>query len=268
METTEAAPFQYLQRTFKVDEVEAMVQAMDTDGFVLVPNALTPQEVSGLRAAFDKLKPRGFDYDGGKTHHFKNVFNQNPYFLQFIDKPGLIDVVEGTLGKDCHIIGQTAWRSYPGHNGGGGPHIDQIFFPMPEEVLARPDVKLPVIFATLHFYLSDITAELCPTHIIPGSHKSGRGPNPGEMSWNGKELTPVLCKAGDAMFFRSEVWHSGGLNATKDQVRYMLQVHYSIRNGSQHFSPFLHFQFNPEVLATANPRQLRLLGNHWQGAYD
>lgn len=267
---TAPAPFMYLQKTWSLDQVTPMIKAMDEDGFVLVPGALTPEEVAATRAHMDLLTPIGFDNAGPehKTHHFKNVFNRDPFFLPLIDRPGLIDVVEGCLGDQCHIIGQSAWRSYPGHQGGGGPHIDQIFCPLPEDVLQRPDVKLPIIFATLHYYLSDITLELCPTHIIAGSHKSGRGPKPGEQEWNGKPLVPVLCKAGDAMFFRSEVWHSGGFNATQDQVRYMLQVHYSIRNGAQHFSPFMSWQFNPATLAVATPRQRRLLGDHPRMAYD
>ena len=91
-------PFQYLQKTHKIDQVQEMIKAMDTDGFVLVPGALTPQQVQGLRDAVDGLKPIGFDRMQGVNHHFKNVFNQNPYFLQYIDQPGLIDVVEGCMG--------------------------------------------------------------------------------------------------------------------------------------------------------------------------
>jgi ectoine hydroxylase-related dioxygenase (phytanoyl-CoA dioxygenase family) len=114
-----------------------------------------------------------------------------------------------------------------------------------------------------------MTEDLCPTYVIPGSHKSGRaldGKTP-DPEWNGRKLEPVLCKAGDVLFFRSEVWHSGSIN-TSDQTRYLVQVHYSHRFICQQFSPFLSFKFNPDVLAAANPRQLRLLGNHKQAAYD
>jgi ectoine hydroxylase-related dioxygenase (phytanoyl-CoA dioxygenase family) len=104
--------------------------------------------------------------------------------------------------------------------------------------------------------------------VIPGSHLSGRAPGKGENAWNGRELQSVVCRAGDVLFFRCEIWHSGSLNATKDQTRYLLQVHYGRRQVAQHFSPFMTWQFHPDVLAKASPRQRRLLGDHRQMAYD
>jgi ectoine hydroxylase-related dioxygenase (phytanoyl-CoA dioxygenase family) len=120
----------------------------------------------------------------------------------------------------------------------------------------------------LHFFLNDISEDLCPTKVIRGSHKSGRHPQKGETSWNGREAEAVLCKAGDALFFRSELWHSGSINWTPDQTRYLLQVHYGRRMIVQKFSPYIAWRFNQDVLATCTPRQRRLLGDHAPGAYD
>ena len=257
----------YRQRTFGIDEVDAMAEAIHEDGFALVPNVLSPEEVQAARDKIDVLEPFGFD-SRGKTDHYKCVFNRDPYWLQFLDKPGIIDLAEATMGSECHIIGETAWRSHPGHNG-WMPHTDRTFIDLPADV--APKVRLPVYLCTAHFYLSDITEDLCPTYVIPGSHKSGRaldwGKDPDPV-WEGKKLEPVICKAGDVLFFRSEIWHTGSLNATENETRYLLQVHYSHRFIAQQFSPYITWQFNPDVLAACNPRQLRLLGNHRQGAYD
>ena len=126
--------------------------------------------------------------------------------------------------------------------------------------------QLPVWICTAHFYLSDIAEDLCPTYIIPGSHKSGRKPDRGEETWNEHSPEPVLCKAGDVLFFRSKIWHPCGKNTTTDRSRYLLQVHYSHRNIAQKFSPWP-WQFNPEIIATATERQLRLLGKHPESNY-
>ena len=40
------------------------------------------------------------------------------------------------------------------------------------------------------------------------------------------------------------------------------------REMAQHFSPFMEWRFNPDVLAAASKRQRRLLGDHDPGAYD
>ena len=257
----------YRQKTFAQNDVTGMTNALHEDGFALIPGVLTAEECAEARAKIDQLTPFGFDAEGN-TDHYKNVFNRDPYWLQYLDKPGIAELAESTMGDECHIIGQTAWRSHTGHNG-WGPHTDRTFITLPEDIASDPRVTLPIYLCTAHFYLNDITEDLCPTYVIPGSHKSGR-PLSGDPDpvWNGQKLQPVICKAGDVLFFRSEVWHSGSKNNTEDQTRYLLQVHYSHRFIAQQFSPFIEWQFNKEVLAACNARQLRMLGNHRKTAYD
>ena len=201
-----------------------------------------------------------------KTEHYKCVFNREQIWLNYIDRPGVVDLAEATMGAECHIIGQSAWRSHPGHNG-WSPHTDQLWVTMSEDSWNDPQTKVPIYVCTAHYYLNDhLDEELCPTYVIPSSHKSGRTMAKGEVEWHGRKLEPVLCRAGDVLFFRSEIWHSGSENKTQDQIRYLLQVHYSHRFIAQKFSPWP-WQYNPGILAVATPRQLRLLGKHPESSY-
>lgn len=264
MSETKPTSFDYLQRTFDVADTAGMTAAVHEEGFALAPGILSADEISELRAAIDRLRPFGFDHQG-VNEHYKCVFNRERAFFELIDRPGIVDLAEALMGEQCHIIGVTAWKSHPGHNGWGN-HVDQLFVPVPESVFDLPDYKLPVYICTAHYYLNDIpTEEYCPTYVIPGSHKSGRSPQKGEEEWHGKKLTPVLVKAGDALFFRSEVWHTGSPNKS-DTIRYLVQVHYAHRNIAQKFSPWP-WQYNPEILAIANERQLKLLGKHPESNY-
>ena len=77
----------------------------------------------------------------------------------------------------------------------------------------------------------------------------------------------MLCNAGDALLFRSELWHRGSINRTTDRTRYMVQVHYGARGMAQRFPPYLEFRHNPEVMAAATPRQRRMMGDHQTSAY-
>src|SRR5205807_9167210 len=89
--------------------------------------------------------------------------------------------------KDCHVIGQTAWRCHPGFIG-VGVHADYLVMELPEEWLGDPRFTLPPQIGTAHFFLSDITEDLCPTRVIPGSHRSGRYPQKrGEVAWQGRQ---------------------------------------------------------------------------------
>ena len=259
--------FTYRQNTYDLFDTAGLVAAVHEDGFALIPGVLRPLEAVQTREALDRLQPFGLDGSSWSelNHHFKCVFNRDRLWLSYADRRGIIELAEALMGSDCHIIGMTAWKSGPGYDG-WRIHADPVFVPLPESVFADPAFQLPVLICTAHFYLSDVTEDLCPTYIIPGSHKSGRKPDRTEETWNGHSAEPVLCQPGDVLFFRSEIWHSGGRNTTTDRTRYMLQVHYSHRDIAQKFSPWP-WQFNPEIIATATERQLRLLGKHPESTY-
>ncbi len=259
--------FEYRQRTFALNDTEGQASALHEDGFALIPGVLSADEVRSVRDEIDRLRPFGYD-KVGVSEHYKCVFNRERIFLDLIDRPGIVELAERTMGGQCHIIGESAWRSHPGHNG-WQPHTDHTLVTVPEDIAGDPKA-FPIYLCTAHYYLDDILDEqLCPTYVIPGSHKSGRSLSWGKDSdpeWHGRKLEPVLVKAGDVLFFRSEIWHTGSVNKTADQLRYLLQVHYANRTIAQRFSPFP-WVFNPEILAVANERQLRLLGKHPEGAY-
>lgn len=274
-----AAPACALTVTDRFD-TDGIVRGLEQEGYAFMPGILTPEQCAEMRTKIDQLDfPEGDGNGQGKgIDHHKVVFNRDPYWLQFIDQAGIIDAVERLQGSDCHIIGMSAWRSPPGA-GGWGMHVDQLFVPMDEELLTSGRVKLPVFLQTLHFYLNDMDLDLCPTWVVPKSHLSGRGPTSkpvneqngftggDQNSWNGNEAVPVLCKQGDTLLFRSEVWHTGSKNVTTDRTRYLLQVHYGRRGMAQRFPPYLKFHYNPEVVGRCNERQLRLIGKHKIGAY-
>ncbi|SDH29017.1 Phytanoyl-CoA dioxygenase (PhyH) [Pseudomonas benzenivorans] len=247
-------------------QTAARLRALQQQGFVLLPGVLDARQIAELHAATDRLEPQHWDYSG-LVDHYKCVFNRDPLWLPYLDQPGVIELAEAALGADCHVIGQTAWRSHPGFVG-AELHLDYLVLELPPALLADPAFELPMQICTAHFYLDDIDQDLCPTLVIPGSHRAGRKPLAGERQWQGVPAQAVLCRAGDVLFFRSELWHAGSRNRTADRTRYLLQVHYGRRMVAQKFSPYLSWRFDPAVLAACTPRQRRLLGEHEEAEYD
>ena len=243
------------------------LEALHDQGFTLLPGVLDATGVATLRSLMDRLQPIHWDYRGLVDDHFKCVFNRGPEWLPYLDLPGVIELAEAALGGDCHVIGQTAWRNHPGF-AGAELHLDHLVMELPGSLLADPAFQLPMQICTAHLYLDDIDTDLCPTLVIPGSHRAGRRPRPGETTWQGRPAEAVLCRAGDALVFRSELWHAGSRNRTANRSRYLLQIHYGRRMVAQKFSPYLDFHFNPQVLAACTPRQRRLLGDHEAAEYD
>lgn len=256
-------------------ETDAMLRALDQHGAVIVRGALDAGLCARARTAVDALKPVHWDEvhvdprglgGGHALDRYLCVFNRDPYWLQFLDRPGIVDLAEAALGTDCHVIGETAWRSHPRFRG-EALHADYLPMTWPDNTLPET-VRVPMFILTVHYYLCDVAPDLAPTRIIPGSHRAGRAPLADEHAWRGTAPQAVLASAGDALVFRSDVWHAGSDNTTRESVRYLLQVHYGRREMAQHFSPFTAWRFDPRVLAAATRRQRRLLGDHEPGPYD
>ena len=93
-------------------DVKRMLEAMETDGFVLIRGSVPPNEVRAACDMIDNFEPLAWDFTG-VTDHYENVSNRDPFWLTFLERPGVIDLAEAARGSDCHIIGETAWRSHP-----------------------------------------------------------------------------------------------------------------------------------------------------------
>lgn len=255
-------------------DLGSRIKSIEQNGYAYFPGALTTGQISNLKKAMDRLTAieESFnrhstpDNGGFLNKHISNAFNRDPIFRQYLDHAGIIELAEAVHGDDCHIIGMTAWVTGPGRPD-QQLHCDWLPVELPEDVLSDPRVKMPVFITTAHYYLNDMYEELGPTKFIPGTHLSGRRPN-GDTQWQGRSEKSVLCKAGDVVMFRSEVWHRGTSNRS-EQDRYLLQVHYANRMITQKFPPYLNkFKFNPDLIANCTPRQLRLLGDHQASNYD
>lgn len=262
---SKSTPKVYRQPIYDMEDTAGQANALHNDGFALIPGVLNSEQCSWARNAIDDMHAFHWDVEG-IVDHYKCVFNRDPGWLRFLDWPGIIDTMEAVLGSDCHVIGQSAWRCHPGFRG-VGLHADHTMFDM-SQLAPPPNWRIPMFICTVHYYLTDVDEELCPTYVIPNSFKSGRCPMANEQSWQGRFAEPVTCKAGDVLIFRSDLWHRGSDNITADRIRYLLQVHYSIRMITQKFSPYMTWKFADFIFDLCTARQLRLLGNHPRGNYD
>ncbi|MCH8292147.1 phytanoyl-CoA dioxygenase family protein, partial [Candidatus Poribacteria bacterium] len=101
---------------------------------------------------------------------------------------------------------------------------------------------------------------------VEASHKSGRVPDD-ETGYNGNECKALVCKAGDAILFRSDLWH-GALPNCSNERRYMLQVHYGCAYIERVFvSPWRKSPFPENFVDACDDQQRRLLGERQDGHF-
>lgn len=261
------------------ESVEDSIERMDNDGFVVFRNLLDADGVKRLRQLMDEIggpnedfKNRGHygktsdaDMEAGSINkHIGCPFAINPDFLDYIDMEPAIDIIRAIHGPGTHATGGSVWITGPGRYP-MGLHVDYQPFGLPEDIAKDPRVKIPIMSSTLHFYLNDMYQELGPTLLVPGSHRAGRAPN-GETHWNGKEAQGLECHAGDAMLFRSDLWH-GALPNCSGENRYMLQVHYGTPYIASSYTDIKRRrELSDETVERATEQQRQLLGEPEAGA--
>jgi ectoine hydroxylase-related dioxygenase (phytanoyl-CoA dioxygenase family) len=253
-------------------ELQALVDQFHREGYLVVADALTAEQVERVRAgverAFAEPCAEAALYGGSMARIWRpKMFERGPEFEELIDNPRIIDLIEAILGPDCHLIAMSALKTGPG-DGISGWHADEtVRFPRPADVPLDPRIPMPCFLINLNYYLCDVDEELGPTEFVPGSHRSGRQPDPNDLTYEGRGIVSAVGQAGTAVLWHDQTWHRGAPNRSRDRIRWVQQAPYGRRFISQRFYPFVNYHMPDEILARANPRRKRLLGVHPPGAY-
>jgi ectoine hydroxylase-related dioxygenase (phytanoyl-CoA dioxygenase family) len=252
----ELPPLPYPER---FDPSEA-IEGMHRDGYCIIPSLLSKEEVQHYRTKMDTSGGPDEQYEFENWCFNKQLSSDYMHDLDMVrltDPPEIVKVLEGCFGDYFQVIGGSMWITGKGR--AMGVHVDSLPFPLPPGAASYPETTIPIFMATAHYYLDDLTLDLGPTTVVPGSHYAARPPD-NETSFDGVGPHAVLVKAGDVCLFRSDLWHAAAMN-TSDRRRYMIQVHYAHSTFGKWF-PQVEWEhyWSPEVLAALTPRQRKLLG--------
>lgn len=241
-------------------DLDRAIAGMHEDGYCIFPGVLNAQGVAKLRNKIDTSGGPDVQYEVAKWCFNKQLasnYQGDPEMLHYIDRPDVIAVCDSIFSGHFHVISGSLWVTGQGRE--MGIHVDFLPFQLPEDVTHDPRITIPIFMATAHYYLDDLTLDLGPTTIIPGSHRAARPPN-NETGYEGVVPHAVMLKAGDVCLFRSDLWHAAARN-TSDRRRYMVQVHYGHSAVGKWFPPIENESvYAPEVLTAATPLQRQLLG--------
>ncbi|WP_280432138.1 phytanoyl-CoA dioxygenase family protein [Nocardia brasiliensis] len=177
----------------------ADLAALDRDGYVILPDLLSPQELEEIRAAVvPLLDQHGRNkFEGHTTQRVYSVLNKTRTCDRIADHPRVLALLDRLFLPNYLLSMLQVINILPGEQA-QMLHTDDGFYPLP-----RPRAALGA--ATI-WAIDDFTAENGATDIIAGSHRWGhRMPEQSERE-------PVVMRAGSCVFFLGTLWHGGGAN--------------------------------------------------------
>ncbi|MFZ1989970.1 MAG: phytanoyl-CoA dioxygenase family protein [Alphaproteobacteria bacterium] len=180
----------------RIDELN---QALDQDGYAVVPDALDAAWVERLRLAFDHAPAQS----GGTQHvEITDATPEAASWRAVEHHPVLNAAAEHVLSRPYCLAGIHGRNPLPGF-GQQGLHSD---WPR------GPDHR--AVLLTALWMLDDFTLENGATRVVPGSHRITR-PLAKDLAQplakhQGERV--VIGRAGSVLMFNGYLWHSGRRN--------------------------------------------------------
>jgi ectoine hydroxylase-related dioxygenase (phytanoyl-CoA dioxygenase family) len=196
------------------------IQQIEVEGYVVLPDLLTAEQVASLKAETARLETRAVDY---------SVHQQVRPAVQFVGgaiteliaNPPTIAFLRELFGDEIVLMSYAYARSEPGHPGislhaDGQPYGSQIF---------GYEGSCPWLVRVL-YYLDDLTPEISPFRVVPHSHLSMHADaNPYKRYATHPEEVMVPVKAGSAVLINHRVFH-GNYPNTGGRARELLAIAY------------------------------------------
>ncbi|MGX9670851.1 phytanoyl-CoA dioxygenase family protein [Mycobacterium sp. HM-7] len=181
--------------------VDADLAAMARDGYVVLPDLLTPAQLDEIRKAVTPLLNlhgrNGFE--GRSTQRIYSVLNKTAACDVIVDHPRVLALLDRMFLPNYLLSMLQVINILPGEQA-QMLHTDDGFYPLP-----RPRAALGA--ATI-WAIDDFTADNGATDVVPGSDRWG------DQLPGAAERKPVVMSAGSCVFFPGTLWHGGGANRT------------------------------------------------------
>lgn len=197
------------------------IRSLEVDGYVVLPDLLSAEQIAGIRAELMQLPTQGTDYSAHQRGFSGVQWTDSPTAISVIALPAMIAFLERLFGDELICTSCTYAVSQPGHPGiaihtDAQPYGSKIF---------GLGASSPCLVRVL-YYLDDLTPEHSPFKVIPGSHLSLHADgNPYRRYLSHEDEMLVTCRAGSAVIINQKVFHANYPNFS-DTDRHLLAIAY------------------------------------------
>lgn len=240
--------------------VEEIVEHLRRDNYVIVDDLVTPETMDVVQAElapYLEATPSGYNaMIGKKTRRTGALVARSPECRKLIQHPTILGAAGSFLGHaSAFQLMLTQVISIDPGESAQALHRDQSawdFFPFPENY----HVQCNTLWA-----MSDYTAEMGATRIVPGSHLPGSRK---QSEYSDDECLQAEMSRGSVLLYSGKIVHSGGANRT-DRTRQAINVNYSVGWVRQEENQYLSVPM--EVARTLDDDLLKLIG-YQEGAFS
>ncbi len=208
--------------------VETTCQAFNVNGYLLIKDALSAEEVCHVNEALDRL-------DLPEKDVLWALADKDDVFLNLVDHPSTFPYALALMGGNVQML-DTAVNIIPPNTEGAGWHEDGPW-PLPYPSV---DGKRPLLHLKFAFFLNDLTEDdRGNLAVVPGSHHIPF-PRDADRSalWEFPGVIPLKVRAGTALVFHNGLWHASTFNQT-DKPRRVVYCTYchSWHRGFNYITP-------------------------------
>lgn len=230
-----------------------LTEALDRDGFVAVPGALTPDQLTAVRTRLGRLADSEGDRAGLEVHQeqgtsrLADLVNKGDEFDVFYTHPLVLAGVAHVLDGDLKLSSLNSRAALPGQ-GHQGLHADW----------GHDDLEDGYQVCNSIWLLDDFTVHNGATRAVPGTHRTGTTPTEvlADPAADHPDQVLLLAPAGTAVIFNSHLWHGGTTNRT-DLPRRAVHSYFTRRRHPQQLDQRAHLL--PETRARLSPAAAHLL---------
>jgi len=194
----------------------------ETNGYLVVPGALSPEEMAQVRAAADRAEaawradPTRLGLRKSNLEQVQAPIEYDPLFLDLMEHPSVFPIVREILGHDVSMIDNDYYLSPPHSESHAGWHHDVGM----ERVYHPRSVLMVKVF----WLLSDVAPDGGATALLPGSHRY-----PPEFTLPRPEIPErmpghvrMAHPAGTAWLFNGRVYHAALSNRSPTPRRVLI----------------------------------------------
>ena len=145
--------------------IEQHIEALDLQGFTVIPDAMTSTQLAAARAAIDRLIAAQAAVGQKPSYANANLTDRADIFRDLVQQPTLLQIVDTLLGDDCILSGVNHTTPMPGAP--AGPiHRDRWIWGPSLFWMDHP------IGINVGWCFDDFTEENGATLVAPGSHRA------------------------------------------------------------------------------------------------